>query len=1348
MRFTGLSAAADLVGRRIALSWAHELDSGETPSDLPDLLLRRKLRDFDFPPLVPGDPYLIYDSAVFPPAPIPNVLSVIDLPVREWFEQGLRQVRTGVSAARIAAGQAEEFLREYRTRSYDAVGHLLSQSTELIEATALPELETLYYELDDGSAPIGDELQRYRSTAYAGRLHGHNQTLWDLLPEIYKSQDRVQIPASQRFTGVHETSGNAGQLRRNLDMFGLGFDMLRNSAEAIARVRQLDQTPPQFLELMARGIGWHPSDAISLPQRRNEARNATRLFAVNGSIQSLRTLVTQQTGWRSQIAELAANVARSNQAPSGNLYFRRELPGAAPIDWRGGMDAAPALGFPVGPATGAGAAPAVMVSALAEPFALRPGQELTLVIDGAVPVRVRFSRADFAEIGQATATEVCAVLNRLLDSLEAQPAAGAVQLTTFSTGTEASLTIAPVRQSLLSACELPQGSIAGFANADATISLFFRDEQQLVHDAPGVAREPLTRVNRIMHKVWGYGQWRDAVALPAWTADADDLGASPLADGSTMLMWSHAAGLSFAIGRSQPKQAARVIGRSRQPFALAIGQKLGVVTSAGSESFTVNGADYAAVGAATAVEAAAALNAQLINVAADVLPDGALRLTTIATGTTARLSIDVSTSTAARGLGFDVRELSGRGHWHPELLWQGAMAGPRCWQPVTEPCSIAHPAGGALAAWSENGNGAWQIRQAWLTPRLLVASDLGAGERPASGAPWSITDTVDGLPSNQVRMTLSDAAGGFWFATAGGLVRRRVDGVMQVFTTLQGLASNDVRGIALLPSGAVACATPAGLTEIAVGGAATTTAASPGAMISGDLHAACAEGDGTLWVASSAGIGRRNAGGRWRWWGIAEGLPAGPITALALAPGQSPAAGGSAGLFRLVDDRWISELVDGSGAAIAVRDLCYDRSGELLVATPSGLARRQDRWWTWRTTFEGLPTNNLTAVTVQPDGVILLGTPTGLLVLNGPALTSLGAADGLPAAPVRRICSGWSSPRILAASVGGDRQPRLAFEAGGDLWLVWSSRVNAAPLPRDSWKLRLRRFQPATDWNAATDLTTPPVGGASDGQPDLLPAGGGGFRVAFTSDRSGASDVALLQVSGGGVAGAPQLLPATSDRSTNPALVAGPSGEVWLIHRSDTPLVPAQLALEESAEEPVGPSSLVPDAATVCPQSGTLTPVMKHASRQGMRRRFADPACYTVMTPDSFDDYAGLPTPFYTGRTVAVYMRQSPFGKSVTQDEVGRLLQLLNRFKPINLRIALIIAPDPLTEFVYPPGADILESWIDNVPLAEIVGAVTDSTMVTMPGLGVLIANQLASRSADFIDLTTLRKRTWFPDLL
>lgn len=1349
MKFTRLDCAADLIGQRVRVAWAYRLDPGEAAGSLPDVTLRRKFRDFDFPPLSVPDPYLVYDSATFPPAPVPGMLAVTDLPRREQFEGGVRVVRSGISLARLDAGQADEILREIREERYDAQGQLAELRTELVDAAGLPPQKTLYYELDDGSAPSGEEIARYRATAVPGALHGHNRDLWDLVPEVYRSADTVRLAEVARIHGLSETRGTGGQLRRFLDMFGLGFDHLRNSAEALALLRDIDQAPPQFLDLLGKGIGWQPAETVPLGRRRNEVRNATRLYALNGTPQSLRTLVTQQTGWRSQVAELADNVARANVAASGNLYFTRAPASGAGAGWRGGLDCAAAFGFPPAPATGSATGPAILEGAASEPFGLKAGEELTVSVDGDVPVRIRFARADFVDIAAATAAEVAGVINRLLDNVVASNQGGRLRLTTRSTGLAASLTVLIERQSLLALSDLPLGAIATTENSAGGIDLFFRDEQRLVSDGSGVAHRGAYRANRIVQKSWGHGLWRDAAALPRWTADAEDLDACTTADGASLLIWSSRSGLSLARGAARPGLPASFATRKRQPFALSGGMRLAVATAAGTEIFTVSAADYADVANATAIEIAAAMNAQFANLAAAPQIDGSLRLTSIARGSRALLRVDLAQSTAAHALGLDARELLGRGHWSPARDWQGPLAGPTCWGPAADPAVVAHPVAGVLAVWAEHDAGAWQIRSAHESARLLLATAGGVAERADASSPWIVTATADGLPSDVVRMTLLDAEGSHWFATDSGLARRRLDGSWQTFTTGDGLASNDIRAIALLPTGVVACATPAGLSELTPGSGVANTPASPAAMVSGDLHAV-ASGAGALWVGSSNGIGRRGADGNWTWWDSARGVPAVPITALALAPGRPPAAGSAAaGVLLLREEAtWSAHPMVEGGPPTPVRAILWHPDGSLLAATATGLARYRDRGWSLASTFTGLPGNDLTAIGLQSDGSLLLGTPAGLLVENpGSGWSLLGSTDGLPGLPVTHVSRGWSAPRILAASPGGDREPHLAVEAGGEIWLAWSRRINPVPASRDDWGLRLSRLQSGTSWSAPQPLTAPPPGGAADRRPRMLAVAGGGVRIALTTGRTGAAQTALLDVDAAGTPGLLSLFPPDSARATNPTLAAGPDGETWMFHRGDAPLVPSQLVLAETEEHPASPSLLVPDAATIRQQAGALTPLMAHAARHGMRGRFGDPQTYTEMRPDARADDPALPVPFYTERTIAVYMRQSPFGKAVTSEEIARLFQLLNRFKPLNLRVALVIAPDPHVEFLYPPGADILESWLDNVPLAEVLGPIGDSSEVVIPGLAVLHANELASRSARASAPATLLRRTWFPDL-
>jgi len=158
--------------------------------------------------------------------------------------------------------------------------------------------------------------------------------------------------------------------------------------------------------------------------------------------------------------------------------------------------------------------------------------------------------------------------------------------------------------------------------------------------------------------------------------------------------------------------------------------------------------------------------------------------------------------------------------------------------------------------------------------------------------------------------------------------------------------------------------------------------------------------------------------------------------------------------------------------------------------------------------------------------------------------------------------------------------------------------------------------------------------------------------------------------------------------------------------------------------------------------------VLAHLPRHALRHQLGDPMPYTPDEPDKGGGLPGDPVPLNTRRTIVLHLSPAPFSLTPTQERLQRLVQLLNRFKPINVRLRLVLRPDPMVELVYPAGADIGEAWGDDVPLIEALGPVVDAMGVNYPGLLVLHAHEFVSRSAAFADTATFRRRTWFPDLI
>ena len=833
-------------------------------------------------------------------------------------------------------------------------------------------------------------------------------------------------------------------------------------------------------------------------------------------------------------------------------------------------------------------------------------------------------------------------------------------------------------------------------------------------------------------------------------------GAALLADGRLAVSWIDrerpaGAQLRLGLGGARAARAATIVGRRAGPFALAAGTQISFTGNFGSQVFIVQAADYASLAAATPAEVAAAVTAQCPALIASVATGGAVRVSTFLSGDTTRLSIDLAASTAARVLGFGERRLSGRGDWDAGVDWTSPQAGPRTWAPLADPSIAADPAGGARLFWAEHGDGLWRIRQAHWSERLTVVSALGVSQQTAGGA-WTSWHIADGLPSDDVRGLAADARGALWFATSAGLAERRADGVWASFTTVDGLGSNDLLDLALLADGSLWIATPAGVSVLDAAGAISVIAAAPGGLIDADVRAVAADGLGTAWAATPAGVSRRAADGTWRSWLAADGISAGTPRRIAAGPGAAVALATATGVAIFDGTSWRSfGTADGLPSADA-RGVAWGPDGALYAATAAGLGIWNGRRWRRRTFADGLPAADLRSVTVLPDGRLAIGTATGLIV--GEAFAPAGGwtvsavADGLAGPISVGVHAGWSAAVTLASAGGGNREPRAIVDATDRSWLFWSQRQEIVSSARDSWTIRLRRYDPAIgDWGLEQAMTTAPAGGAADREPAPEPDGAG-FRVFFSSDRAGGKAIWAVPVSGLGVAGVPAQVTAGSAETSRPAPVTGPDGGTWLISRSDAPVALAQVAMMPEPGAPDRASERVPEARALALNAGARTPVMQHAARNLGRRLWGDYFVYTPEYPHLTNWEAPSQAHIYTRRSIGLYLRQSPIGAAMTAEEIGRLRQLLIRFLPVNLRLVLIVAPDPLVEFVYRPGADIGEAWADQLPFVDVLGGPTNSWSAVMPGVGVLISNDINNLSYSAALLATLRRRTWFPDLV
>ncbi len=771
MRIAGFRAESDLVGRRIRVSWSFLLEGAETLADLPPVTVRRKTRDWEFPPLpVPGpDPMLVYDSAGFPPPPLPGARSVTDLDDWEARAGDERTRYASVSIAEAVGGRLAEVRRRTTATTAGPDGFPRRQRVELLDTGSPPEgLQpgtTYYYELESPARPADADPAPYRATATATGVYGLNRALYESLPAIYRRHDVTGHRAGPGADTIPEAATRSGQLRRFSDLFGTGLDLLRGTAEGLRGLHDLDEVDARFLPLLAEWIGWDHSFEAEVPLQRNELRSAARLYRAVGTVPALRTLVSRYTGWEAGVAEFAGQIARANLPAQLNIFALAEVAGS----WRGASDAAPVLGFGPGneSATGGAGVPAVLTG-VAGPFALRGGLELAVQVGGAAGEGrsevVRFGTADFADSAQATSAEVAAALDRaLVNATAVATPGGAVELRSISTGPEASLQVRLRPASLVTMEGAPGGRLCAFTDSQGRVRLFYAAADPLAPDTrPGMSPA------RIRVKSFAYGAWSDARALTSLSPPGEGVAFVPrsspasveLAGGDLWIGWveepdTPRSRLRFARGVPAKPEPARLVSQRGGAFLVPPDTRLAVQTGPpGSppEIFTFLPGDLAAPPVATTEEVVDALNARLVNARAAALSNGAIALESVDTGPTARLRIVLRNSLRTDSIGFVAANSEATGAWDDRIAWgaSGAVR-PGGVDPergrYADPFALIDAAGTVWLFWSffpEAGFG-WQVRSArwngvnWSAVETLAASAGGNRE------PYAARDATDRL---------------------------------------------------------------------------------------------------------------------------------------------------------------------------------------------------------------------------------------------------------------------------------------------------------------------------------------------------------------------------------------------------------------------------------------------------------------------------------------------------------------------------------------------------------------------------------------------------------------------------
>jgi phage tail-like protein len=310
MRFTGVGATPDIVGRRIQVTWGWELAPGEPLSAIPAVTVRRKERDWELPPVADPDPFAMYSDAEFPPAG--TTVSEVDLGT--ILDGDTRTTLRAESASAVVDGVAREVLRRTLRTTFDGLGNPVARDVTVLDTggdhLGLAPGPTYCYQLS--AAGVADSDPAARASARAGDTFGQGRTLYGLLPSVLRRHDTTTRPAVPGTDAIPEAASSSGQLRRFVDLFGAGADFLRSSAGGLLDLHDIDEVDPRFLDLLARWIGWELSVSQPISVQRHEIKYAAALYRITGTIPGCMVWVERLTGWESQIKEFSRNVMFTN----------------------------------------------------------------------------------------------------------------------------------------------------------------------------------------------------------------------------------------------------------------------------------------------------------------------------------------------------------------------------------------------------------------------------------------------------------------------------------------------------------------------------------------------------------------------------------------------------------------------------------------------------------------------------------------------------------------------------------------------------------------------------------------------------------------------------------------------------------------------------------------------------------------------------------------------------------------------------------------------------------------------------------------------------------------------------
>lgn len=289
-------------------------------------------------------------------------------------------------------------------------------------------------------------------------------------------------------------------------------------------------------------------------------------------------------------------------------------------------------------------------------------------------------------------------------------------------------------------------------------------------------------------------------------------------------------------------------------------------------------------------------------------------------------------------------------------------------------------------------------------------------------APFSTYNTEHGLSDDYVRALAESRDGSIWIGTSRGLNRWRGGKLDGVFTSADGLPGDSILSLLETADGSLWAGTyVSGLMRLRDGRVIEHFDTRSGMPGSNQVRALAQAPDGTLWIGTSRGLVQLRDG-KFRRFGVADGLPREFILSLHIAKDGTLWVGTANGAAQVIRDRIVPLDLHAMNSAQDVFDFHEDIDGTLWIATDRGLVRHRAGRNHVIGLAQGLPVDTLFQVIDDRAGGLWLTSNRGVMridrkeaeaVLDGrrPRLDvdHFGEADGLASSQ----CNGGSGPAAL-----------------------------------------------------------------------------------------------------------------------------------------------------------------------------------------------------------------------------------------------------------------------------------------------------------------------------------------------